>query len=63
MNDSKPRFQGRLNVIDDLFGRVWQSHETFSPFRPIVPHRPRSSTIGNETGEKAACGLAPEGTL
>lgn len=50
VDDSKPRFQGRLNVIDDLFGRVWKSHEEFSPFRPMVPHRPRSNTFGNETG-------------
>ena len=51
VDDSKPRFQGRLNVIDDLFGRVWQSHEDFSPFRPIVAHRLRSNTIQNETGK------------
>ena len=52
VDDSKPRFQGRLNVIDDLFGRVWQSHEEFSPVRPVLTHRPRSNTYGNETGEK-----------
>ena len=50
VDDSKPRFQGRLNVIDDLFSRVWQSHEEFSPVRPVLTHRPRSNTFGNETG-------------
>ncbi|XP_074605789.1 ankyrin repeat and fibronectin type-III domain-containing protein 1-like isoform X2 [Acropora palmata] len=57
VDDSKPRFQGRLNVIDDLFGRVWQSHEDFSPFRPIVAHRLRSNTIQNETASE--CGVSP----
>lgn len=54
VDDSKPRFQGRLNVIDDLFGRVWQSHEDFSPVRPLLTHRPRSNTFSNETGEKSS---------
>ncbi|XP_020901378.1 ankyrin repeat and fibronectin type-III domain-containing protein 1 isoform X2 [Exaiptasia diaphana] len=27
VDDSKPRFQGRLSVIDNLFSRVWMSHE------------------------------------
>lgn len=57
VDDSKPRFQGRLNVIDDLFGRVWQSHEDFSPFRPMVAHRPRSNTFGSQTASD--CGVSP----
>ncbi|CAH3157223.1 unnamed protein product [Porites lobata] len=57
VDDSKPRFQGRLNVIDDLFSRVWQSHEEFSPVKPILPHRPRSNTYGNETGSDG--GVSP----
>lgn len=57
VDDSKPRFQGRLNVIDDLFGRVWQSHEEFSPVKPILPHRPRSNTFGNEMGSDG--GMSP----
>ena len=52
VDDSKPRFQGRLDKIDHLFSRVWQSHEEFSPVRPSLAHRPRSNTYGNETGKK-----------
>lgn len=53
VDDSKPRFQGRLDKIDHLFSRVWQSHEEFSPVRPSLAHRPRSNTYGNETGCEA----------
>lgn len=57
VDDSKPRFQGRLKVIDDLFGRVWQSHEEFSPVRPVLTHRPRSNTFSNETASES--GVSP----
>ena len=52
VDDSKPRFEGRLNVIDELFGRVWKSHEEFSPVKPIFTPRPRSNTFGNENGQE-----------
>lgn len=48
VHDTKPRFQGRQDVIDDLFSRVWQSHETFSPQRAL--RRPHS-TFENHTGK------------
>lgn len=42
VDDSKPRFQGRLVVIDGLFSRVWKSHEQFSSHHSNDSKRPRS---------------------
>lgn len=48
VDDSKPRFQGRLSVIDDLFSRVWMSHERHPTNSDSK--RPRSGNYDNVNG-------------
>ncbi|XP_048576333.1 ankyrin repeat and fibronectin type-III domain-containing protein 1 isoform X3 [Nematostella vectensis] len=48
VDDSKPRFQGRLVVIDDLFSRVWKSHDQFTPQPSHDSNRPRSAVTSGE---------------
>ncbi|KAK3705202.1 hypothetical protein QZH41_014002 [Actinostola sp. cb2023] len=47
IDDSKPRFQGRLSIIDDLFSRVWMSHERIPAHHSNDTKRPRSGNYDN----------------